>query len=406
MDREFNRTTIIDTVFFIMLAMYFTVPEHPVLYLVANGFTGVFCLLVLLDRMGDFTLPSAALLYGLFALMCFFSYFYSVDPQSSLTRIVSVFILFFLLCAGVNYFSQKDNLQKFIVIYVSCALLSCGYALLRENIFAGKAVGGSISNTNQVGTWLAFGVVFMVFTLLNEFRWWKLLPTAVLVIFVVLTASRSSALIMIISTAMLIALTFRVRKRSVGAALLIIAVLLLVFLYLIFNVELLYQVIGQRIEDVLLLFRTGEGDSSSEKRISLIQYGWSLFCEHPVFGRGISTFYAYSKQGVGFLAYSHNNYLELLVGVGAAGLLLYYALPVRATAYSMKLMAGDGKMSAIGALCFSLLTGVFISDFFSVNYYSKTVILIFIFIASAYSRYADVQQKGSNSSCNSIVQRV
>ncbi len=395
MKRLISKITILDLVFFTMLAMLFTVPEHPVLYMVINALAAIFCILVILDKQGEFKLYAISIVYAVFSFLCFVSYFYSIDPDQSIERITSIPLLFMLLCAGLNYFSQEDNLQKFMVMYVGVALLSCVYLLFKDNVFSGDAVGWSISNTNIVGTRFAFAVVFMVYFLLQRVKWWKLLITAVLMIFLFLTASRSSAVIMAVSSAVLVIITFRQKQKPVMRALIITAVLLLLCVYLIFHVEFFYNIIGVRIEGVLSLVQTGKGDSSSEKRLALMRYGWEAFQEHPFFGRGIDTFWSGTRQALGFIAYSHNNYLELLVGVGLFGTLSYYVLPVLLFRNSFKLM-GRGKRSApLGALVFSLLVGMFISDFFTVNYYSKTMVLMYMFAGSAYIHYSEKQSEAN-----------
>lgn len=387
MEKLTSKITIIDFVFFTLLAMFFTVPEHPVLSLVANAVAAVFCLLVLMDTREHFTIHAITILYAVFAFLCFVSYFYSIHPEMSIIRIKSIPLLLGLFCAGLNYFSQKDNLQKFMAMYIGASLVSCVYLCFTENIFSGEVIGFSVNNTNIQGTRYAFAVVFMIYFLLQERKWWKLLITAVLVMFLLLTASRSSLFIMLISSTLLIIVTFRQKRKTIIAALIVTGLLISVFIYLIFHVELLYNIIGVRLEDFLSLVRTGEGDSSAEKRVALIRYGWRLFPEHPIFGQGLNTFSSVTKQALGFSAYSHNNYLELLVGVGLIGTLSYYMLPLMLLGSSWKLMRTNQEAAALSALAVSLLIGMFVSDFFTVNYYSKTMILIYMFVGSFCIKY-------------------
>lgn len=367
--------------------MFFTVPEHPVLSLVANAVAAMFCILVLMDTRENFTIYSISVIYAVFSFLCFVSYFYSINPDASIIRIKSIPLLLILFCAGLNYFSREENLQKFMIMYVGAALLSCGYLFLTEDIFSGETVGWTISNTNIVGTRFAFAVVFMVYFLLQKVTWWKWLIAAVLVIFLFLTASRSSVFIMTISSVILVIITFRRKRKPVFAALLIAAVLIFILVYLIFHVEFLYHVIGVRLEGVVSLIRTGEGDTSSEKRLALMRYGWETFQEHPFFGRGISTFISETRQDLGFRAYSHNNYLELLVGVGFVGTLSYYMLPFVLLSSSWKLRKANQEDAMLSTLVISLLIGMFVSDFFTVNYYSKTMILMYMFAGAFCVRY-------------------
>ncbi len=400
MERLVSKINIIDLVFFTMLAMFFTVPEHPVLYLVNNGLAAVFCILVLLDRRGNFQIYGFSVIYAVFSVLCFISYFYSINISQSMIRIKSTPLLLLLFCAGINYFSQEDNLQKFMLMYVGAALISCGYLIVKENVFSGGVVGWAINNPNIVGTRFAFAVVFMLYFLLQRVKWWKILITAVLVGFLFLTASRSSVVILAVSSVLLIVVAYRQKKKSVMVALLVATALIFLFLYLIFHVELLYNGIGIRLEGAFSLIETGEGDSSAEKRVALMRYGWQTFREHPLFGQGINTFISVTKQDLGFRAYSHNNYLELLVGVGLVGTLSYYLLPVTLLWNSFRMM-GPGKKSAMpGALVLSLLGGMFTSDFFTVNYYSKTMILIYMFAGAVCIKYSE--DRYCNGTCHKV----
>ena len=389
MKRLIDKITIIDFVFFAMLALFFLAPDHLILSMVANTLAAAFCVLVLMDQWEGFKIYSFSMIYAVFAFLCFISYFYSIHASQSMERIISVPLLLLLFCVGLNYFSKEDNLQKFMLMYVSVALLSCAYLLVTDDVFSGETVGWAITNTNIMGTRFAFAVVFMVYFLLQKVQWWRLLITVILITFLLLTASRSSTFIMVVSSVLLIIVTYRQKKKSVAVAIIVAITLVLLLLYLIFNVEFLYQILGVRLEGVLSLINTGEGDSSSKKRLALVRYGWQLFQEHPFFGQGINTFISDTRQSLGFAAYSHNNYLELLVGVGLVGTITYYLLPLTLLWNSFKLMRLEKGTSALGALVFAVMIGMFVSDVATVNYYSKTMLLMYMFSGAACIKYTD-----------------
>ena len=104
---------------------------------------------------------------------------------------------------------------------------------------------------------------------------------------------------------------------------------------LIMNVPVLYNIIGVRVENLLLTL-SGEGatEASLEDRQRLVNIGLEYIEDKPWVGYGYDCFKMISGMGpngkvpvgaAGF--YSHNNYIELLFGGGIIGLALYY-LPV------------------------------------------------------------------------------
>ena len=61
--------------------------------------------------------------------------------------------------------------------------------------------------------------------------------------------------------------------------------------------------------------------------------------------------------------YAHNNYIELLVGVGIIGLIIYYSFLIRLLLISYSQKSYLGKVSVV------LIITILFSDFFSVAYY-------------------------------------
>lgn len=95
---------------------------------------------------------------------------------------------------------------------------------------------------------------------------------------------------------------------------------------MIFNVPMLYNILGNRIEIMLVSFGfkiEGIGSSvSTDKRMGMISTALKLFTEHPFFGHGWGAFAAKSGFGV----YSHSTFTEILVTFGLFGFCLYYSM--------------------------------------------------------------------------------
>lgn len=66
----------------------------------------------------------------------------------------------------------------------------------------------------------------------------------------------------------------------------------------------------------------GEMDSSTEKRLSIIQEGLRMTAEHPIAGVGLYQFAAHSRLA----GYAHNDYVEVAATTGLVGFLIYYSI--------------------------------------------------------------------------------
>ena len=102
------------------------------------------------------------------------------------------------------------------------------------------------------------------------------------------------------------------------------------FISLIFNNPVLYDLIGYRFEGMLLALTTGQGDGSTMERMNMIQDAAKFWETHPIFGIGLNLFSVKGDYG----AYSHNNYLELLSTTGLLGFITYYSYHIK-TIYNL-----------------------------------------------------------------------
>lgn len=102
----------------------------------------------------------------------------------------------------------------------------------------------------------------------------------------------------------------------------------MLLLYLMMNVEELYRVIGRRLESMIEHLQSDSGDYSMYARGLFIEYAQQFFLEKPFIGAGVSTFIRKLGAEIGLYAYAHNNYYEILVGVGLIGFSIYYSFYV------------------------------------------------------------------------------
>ncbi len=195
----------------------------------------------------------------------------------------------------------------------------------------GEAIG---SNSNGLGMMLAFGSVLSLYLLWETIRAdgkRKIIKIVFYAFMLVLlagvslfTGSRKTIIIIVGGLALyLILLT---RDWKILIRILIVGAIVAVFLYFIFTNETLYSVLGRRLVAMLQTF-TGQGtaNASMVERSYYRSEAMQLFTQHPVFGYGGNNFMTYMREiGYNHVAYSHNNYTELLSTLGMIGFGIYY----------------------------------------------------------------------------------
>lgn len=108
--------------------------------------------------------------------------------------------------------------------------------------------------------------------------------------------------------------------------------------------------------------------STGERRY-FIELGWNLFGDKPLFGYGLDNFREFARS------YSHNNYIELLVGVGLIGTIIFYSMYfyLFKAIYKIK----DNKLKVIFS---SFILILLFMDIARVSYDSKILMYLLLFI--------------------------
>lgn len=167
------------------------------------------------------------------------------------------------------------------------------------------------------------------------------------------------------------------RKHAIKYTAIIITVAAIVYL-LIMNVPTFYEVIGWRMEGLLnLLLGTGEADFSTVSRVDMIDYGLEQWLQSPIWGYGFDSFKYYYGSITGVVAYSHNNYVELLFNLGIAGFLIYYAFYFRVIIKGFSLKNNIPVYAK--AFSIAVIIACLVYEFGAVTYSStSTIVMIYM----------------------------
>lgn len=111
------------------------------------------------------------------------------------------------------------------------------------------------------------------------------------------------------------------------------------------------------------------GDNSTDERAHLVELGLKQFYKDPFFGIGLNNFRLL------FVKYAHNNFIELLVGVGLIGTILFYLIysVVWRRVYKMK----PGQLKRY---CVVIIMVLLFMDLTSVSYFDKLLLAVLLFV--------------------------
>ena len=257
-------------------------------------------------------------------------------PSVARTMVISLVLNFLMIFSIVEYIHMTNDVPRVLRI-TELGIFTTAFVVVLlsiRTITEGRLGGGTEINSNMLAILCVYGFGLSIY--LRKIRkfsqltgWFRM---ALYILAILLTGSRKG-LVMIVLTIMIV--QFTQDRRNILKKLLVVVGSAAVFYILIMNVPVLYNIIGVRVENLLLaLSGESSAEASLEDRQRLVAMGWEYIQEKPWTGYGLDCFKMISGIGAngkvsygtaGF--YSHNNYIELLFGGGIIGFALYY-LPV------------------------------------------------------------------------------
>ena len=241
------------------------------------------------------------------------------------------------------YILKKDQSIKFLVLSMIFSTLISISMILPNIVISGESqilsraqiiIRGVEVNTNQVCPSIAFAVIFLMYQIkICKKMSYKILyffMAALFVMTILFLGARGSLLIVLIGI-MLSALSGS--GKSVIRNVIFAFILIIIMLIMVMNIPFLYEAIGNRIVDTvnLILGNTyvSENQKSDNFRMMLISNGWNMFLKRPLLGYGSGNYASINLVEFDVKYYSHNNYIELLTGLGIVGTIIYYLFHFR-----------------------------------------------------------------------------
>ena len=278
------------------------------------------------------------------------------------------------ICLTILLMSIKDDNEVVSLFCNSCLItvvFVCLYMIQKgsirlSNITFGSSFGLELSgNRNTVAT--IIGIMLMpVAYMYMKAKKAKPIIIAVSVLAtgcMLLTGSKKGIIVILIIMVMI----FFSDKKYIKY--LIFPFVLIAGTYAVFNIPVLYNVVGFRLRDMFATLGLGTavtGAQSTYIRNSYIHMGLRSMWNHPLFGGGMNYFQYINNARY----YSHNNYIELLNNFGIIGALIYYWPAVKRIPFvhnEIKVHKNDDSYMKWVFLLFFLISK-FALDFAMVSY--------------------------------------
>ena len=346
----------------------------------------------------NYSLYSISMIAYVILMMAF-----SPEASSGMSRMI-IFQIALCLCFFM-FLCASNSSENVIIVMIALAVSALCVTILTdpvlfETLSETNEDGGYYTleenNRNTIGIILSIGAIFMLYLGVAKSKWW-FLAMVVTVSLGLLTGSRkvvAAVLVGIMAFSILYARCFKEQNLKKGIKIIFISVLLiLLLLFLCFNIDVLYNIIGSRIEGMLqTIVGAGEGEASARERFAMLEKAFDMFLEKPLFGWGIEGFAEYSGFGV----YSHNNYTETLVSFGILGFVAFYLPKIALVVFQIQTMNEKKKSNdvLINIALITVMLVVFVLDFGAISMNSLVVNLPFA-MSAAYL-YQDKRERAEN----------
>ena len=384
----FKQISYLAIVFFFSVALNPEWSANPILW-----WLSFFSVLVVTSLVNNFKIHfkinSFKIWLILFGGICSISIIYAINRSVSFNCIKTLIILYIILFLVDEAIDSPDELITYMKLFLVSLFIMMIYVLIKVDLKSfqlaqhGEATTG-LWNGNDVGIKCALFVVVMLYFLDNNTkiiqRIIMLISMSIAVVLVYYTASRKAFLMVVLGISLFYYLKHPTKKIR---NLIIIFMGVYIGYMLLMNNTVLYTASGGRIEGALALFnKSGNVDSSALLRLKYIDVGIDAWKKSAVLGYGIDNFRIINLTATGHLTYSHNNFIEMLVGVGGIGFLIYYSFYIKLLHEYIKIYLKHHATQVLNvmAICFVLM---FLMQFAVVSYSAIEQGLIILFMSKA-----------------------
>lgn len=263
-----------------------------------------------------------------FLIFGFSSLIWAVNPTSVVNSSILLFKSSFIAIAFVQLIKDESDIKFALFwLFISGIIFSIIY-LGNINLvdLGGERITTTgeddLENINVVAMLVSFSFVYFFYEYFTTKKIVNLFCSLVSLFVTILLGSRKSILVILLS---IIFIFFKSSlKLKAKVVLFCLAAVLLITNLLPHDY---LQFVSERLLGLGFWSEYSDSvDVADQIRKDLIRNGVSYFLHRPLFGHGLYNFSIVNGQNTGIFLYSHNNFIELLVGCGLIGFMIYYAI--------------------------------------------------------------------------------
>ncbi len=324
-------------------------------------------------------LPDIVIAYFLFAIFAFSTIFWAVAFNLAFkyyTRLIILTLNFIIIYTIFERYNLEQTILYGILlgalynILIGLNIIHPSYETFEFGRFT-----GTLGNSNKIAKTMLFAIFASLVLLSFSFTkgWFRVYNYINIILsfyIIILTISKKA----IILAPLMIILSFSFKNLKVKN-LLIFLLLIVIGVKLLFtygNIEQLNSLstlLEKRFDGMINMINGHTGDASSRERAFLIEEGFNIFSHDPIFGIGLNNARYF------LVKYTHNNYLELLIGVGIVGTVLFYSIYLLTIRVVYNMPSIKIKRYFIVMILIILLL-----DMATVTYYTKPVLFTVLYI--------------------------
>lgn len=376
----------------IYLILVFIYVLSSMIPLISNGFIlltiGIILVVISATFKSNFSAGKEYKIWGaLFLIFVLISTIWSVRPvltlYAALNNVLPILCLTYSLSRYINSYGKLINI--FNIIYVGGVIsLVYLYLFVDMTMLSGSRINAAMTDENLAEIWNvnSIGMNFALTILLgyiianyykNKYYWiiWTVISAAMLIA-IMLTGSRKAILVLIIP--FVVFALYDYKKHFLKAI-----ILLLIaggVIWMAFEIPFFYDIIGKRLEDMINVLSGNETGHEDNSRKELVELGLGWFKERPFLGYGMNCFRALSNtvpRFAGLNFYAHNNYVEILVGGGIVGFMVYYSYVI------LLLKRLKHRKSLFAKYAAVIVSIILVMDFAQVSYYDVLMQMLIVF---------------------------
>ena len=389
-NKNIQRKDIIITIFLglYVFSSYWPIGRRSLILgsLVLYAFLGL-TLFKLITKQTPLKITAYSIGYLVFGILGAISFFYALDSDYVFSDLYLIFVALILTFSFIQYVQDYSGFVRIFSFYAYLPIFLVLF-FYTSGTFAnpGQRLGNyEFGNANNLAIAMMISLCCVLWFLVNAKRKYFLLNIICAIVFlyvISLSGGRKYLLIPFIFLLLVLIFNYWNNKPKLILYGIVFALILFAGIWAVINIPVLYNKVGIRYEG-LLNFAEGDlfnTDSSTLIRAMMIENGWRWFLQQPLQGYGLNNFGVLISGFIGWHVYAHNNFIELMVDLGAVGLILYYSLYVYIIA---KLFCIKNDVTGIRNFFLAFMLALLFFEIGAVTY-QLYIIQIFVGLASAY----------------------